>query len=129
MGIVALHDLAAGLRDGLERGLLRKQEHRPARQQNAALIRPARMQIDDRPGQAGRGTGRADGANDLRKRAAVIEMPVRQEHPLDGREVDGEAARVVEPEVGIGADVEEHAVLAPVAPPGDQHGESVAGAA
>src|SRR5215472_1754186 len=87
------------------------------------------MQIDDRRRETRGGSGCGDSGYDFRETAAVIEMPVRQEDVLDAREIDAESPRVVEPEVGIGADIEEHAVsqLPPAAR--DQYGETVTGAA
>src|SRR5262249_35741410 len=79
MGIALPDDLTAGTPDLLERGLLRKHDHQPARQQNAALVGPVRMQVDDRPCEPGRGARIANGRDDLREAAAVIEMPVGQE--------------------------------------------------
>src|SRR5215475_1723278 len=45
MGIVMGDHLAAGLCDVFESGFVRQHEHHAARQQNAALIRPAWMKI------------------------------------------------------------------------------------
>src|SRR6516162_7979896 len=123
------NDLAAGLCDVFERRFLRKHDHHAARQQDAALVRPVRMKIDDRPAKPEAGTCLADSCNDSWKTAAVVEMPVRQENVLDRGEIDPEPSGIVEPDVWIGADIEQHAALPVASPTGNQHRESVTGAA
>jgi len=40
--------------------------------------------------------------------AGVVPMPVRQEQHLDARQVNGQALGIGEPDIGVGADVEQH---------------------
>jgi hypothetical protein len=87
------------------------------------------MQIDDRRRKPGSGPRLTDGRDDPREAAAVIEMPVRQEHTFDFREINVQAPGIVEPKVGIRTDVEQHAVFLLVSATGDQHREPVTGAA
>ena len=125
-GMVALGRVVLSRR---ESRLLRKHDHHAARHQYAALVRPVRMKIDDRPTKVETGSCLADSCNDSWKTAAMVEMPVRQENVLDCGKIDPEPSGIVEPDVWIGSDIEQHAAL-PVAPAtGNQHRESVTGAA
>src|SRR5262249_2973847 len=129
MRVALPDDLTAGATDLREGGLAREHDPHPARQQNAALVGPVRMQVDDRPCEPGRGPRIANGRDDLRKAAAVIEMPVGQEDVFDRGEIDPEPPGIIEPEVGIGADVEQHAVLGRSTAASDQDREPMASTA
>jgi len=59
----------------------------------------------------------------------MVEMPVRQENVLDGGKIDPEPSGIVEPDVRIGSDIEQHAARPAAPATGDQHRESVTGAA
>ncbi len=95
MRIVMRNDLAASLRNRLERGFFGQQKHHTGRHEKAALVRPVRMQIDDRRAETCGVSCAADCCDDFRKRAAVIEVPVRKENVLDGRQVDPETPGIV----------------------------------
>src|SRR5215469_4519951 len=87
------------------------------------------MQVDDRPRKTGAGPRLSDGGDDLWKPAAMIEMPVRQEDVLDRREVDRQSPSIVEPDVGIGPDVEQQAAFHAAPAARHQYREPVTGAA
>jgi hypothetical protein len=121
VGFSAGDHLASGSSDVFESRLLRHHQHHPARQQDGALIRPVRMKINNWPGDARSRPRLRDGGDDFWKTATVIEMPVRQEDAFDCREINPKPPCIVEPEVGIGADVEEHAMLLFASAAGEQH--------
>jgi hypothetical protein len=129
MGIIAGDHLAPGLRDAFESGLLRQHNHQPVRQQDAALIRPIWMKIDNRPGMPCIQPRLRDGSDDFRKTATVVEMPVRQKNALDCREVNPKTSCIVKPKAGIWADIKQHAVLLFASAAGEQHRKPMTGAA
>ena len=75
------------------------------------------------PGLPARG---GDLGRDLGQRAAVVEVPVREEDHLDGREIDAEPRCVLTPDRRGGTDVEEHRVLLAPESSRDEHREAVA---
>src|SRR5262249_10302518 len=85
--------------------------------------------IDDRRREPLAETGAGDGSHHLREPAAMIRMPMREAHSIDGGEPDAEPARVLQPDLGGGADVEEDRALFGAEPPRDQRREAVAGEA
>ncbi len=130
VGVGRLHDAAAGGCNGLEVRFGRQQHQRAVRGHQAALIGAVGVQVDDeRRRRAGAGARRGDRSHHLRQPAAVVVMPVGEEHALDAREVDGEPCGVGQPHVRIGADVEQHRVSLGAAAACREHGVTVAGAA
>src|SRR5262249_61252021 len=75
------------------------------------------------------GGGPTEGSPPPGAPAAVVGVPVREAHGCDGREPDAEPTRVLQPDLGGGADVEEDRALFGAAPPRDQRREAVAGEA
>lgn len=58
----------------------------------------------------------------------MIEMPMRQEDALDAGEIDVQPARVVEPELRVGANIEQHAAQLTVPAASDEYGKTVTSA-
>ncbi len=59
----------------------------------------------------------------------MVEMPVRQEDVLDRREVDRQSPSIVEPDVGIGSDIEQQAAFHATPAARHQYREPVTSAA
>ncbi len=119
-------DVAAGGGDRLQRRLGRQQHQETGRAEAAALLRAIRVEVDDRGGPARLAPRARHLGHHAGQRAAVVEVPVRQEDGLDRGEVDRQPARVVQPHLGRRADVEQHRVAAVAAAAGQQRREAVA---
>ena len=119
--------VAAGGLELLERGLGRQQREIPGGCLHPPLVGTVGMQIDDRCRATGSAAGLGDRGHDRGKASRVIGVPVRQEDPLDLGEVKTDALRVVEPHVGIGADVEQRHSLVVARSAANQYREPVAG--
>src|SRR4051812_34298879 len=122
-------DAGTRRREVLKPGLGREQDHHAARKENSALIRPVWMNIHEWRLAPGGLPGLGDCREDLRQRAAMVEMPVREEDSLDRGEVDAQAVCVVLPDRCIRPYVEEQSVQPIAAPRGREHGEAMAAAA
>ena len=95
----------------------------------ASVVSPPRRRQSRVSSSRDESTRSANCCDHFGKRAAVIEVPVRQENALDCREIDAETPGVVKPDAGVGTSVEEHAALLPASTTGDQHRETVTAAA
>ena len=82
---------------------------------------------DDRIVDARASSGRGDRFDRDGKTTAVIPVPVRQEDRVDRGEVDAEAVGVVDPDVAVGADVEQHRVALVADPTRQENRQPVTG--
>src|SRR5258708_4548601 len=129
MGLAVLGDRTACCFDRVKARLLREQDHRTAWQKNSALIRPVRMEVNDRRRESQLPASIRDRRYHFREPAAMVEVPVREKNDLDRRQVYAETGGIGLPDVGIGTHVEEQGVLPIAAPPRRQNREAVAGTA
>ena len=68
------------------------------------------MQVQNGWGPPGRRAGLDQRPQHHREAAAVVEVPVGQEHHVDVGQPDAQFGGVVEPEMPVGADIEEDRV-------------------
>ena len=119
--------VTAGRFDLVDGGVWRQHGEDAEWREDAALVRSIGMDVHDerqaRPTLASVG----DRGDDGRDAAGVVPVPVRQEEHVDGREVDGQAFGVGEPDVAVGADVEQHGHRPFPLPRGGECREAVTG--
>ena len=120
-------DATAGRLDGVDGGLRRQHGEDVERREDAALVGPVRVDVDDERRATGTVAGRGDGGDDGGDAAGVVPVPVRQEQHVDGGQVDGEPFGVGEPDVAVGADVEQDGCRAVAPSCGGECGEAVTG--
>jgi hypothetical protein len=103
----ARDDLPAGRCDGVEGGFGWKHREDVERREDAALVGSVGVDVDDERRAAGPAARGGDRGDDGREGPGVIPVPVRQEQHVDGRQVERQALGVGEPDVAVGADVEQ----------------------
>src|SRR3954447_420862 len=119
-------DVPAGTLELIEARLLREQDHRPGRQHDSALVWPVRVHIDERRGEPAAPARGGDCRHYFREPAAVVEMPVGEEHALDRRHVDAETRGVLRPHRRVWPHVEQQTVPPIPASPRGENGQAVA---
>ena len=118
---------AAGRFDGFDGGLWRKHGEDVERREDAALVGSVGVDVDDEWRATRAVAGRGDRGDDGGDAAGVVPVPVRQEQHVDAGQVDGQPLGVCEPDVAVGADVEQHGCGAVASSCGGERGEAVAG--
>ena len=100
--------VAASRLDGFDRRLGRQHREVVERRQNPPLVGTLGVDVDDkgRPSRTiSRGGDRGHHGGDA---AGVVPVPVRQEQHVDARQVECQPLGVCEPDITIGADIEQH---------------------
>lgn len=113
--------------DRVEGGLGRQHREDVERREDAALVGPVRVDVDDEGVATGTVAGGGDRGDHAGDAAGVVPVPVRQEEHVDAGQVDGQPLGVGEPDIGVGADVEEDGRRAVVLSGCGEGGEAVAG--
>ena len=120
-------DAAAGCLDRFERRLGREHGEDVEWREDAALVGPVGVDVDDERRTSGAVAGGGDGGDDGGDAAGVVPMPVRQEQHVDAGQVDRQPFGVGEPDIAVGADVEQHRCRAVALSCCGERGEAVAG--
>jgi hypothetical protein len=113
--------------DCFEGGFGREHREDIERCEDAALVWSVGMDIDDKGRLTRTRTGGRDRGDDRGDATRVVPVPVRQEEHVDRREIDPESFCVGEPEIPVGADVEQRGRGLRSTPRSGDGGEAVAG--
>jgi len=104
-----------------------RREHREDAEggEDAALVGSVGVNIDGERRATGVTAGLGDRGDDGRDAARVVPVPVREEQHVDAGQVDGQSFGVGEPDVSVGAHIEQHRRGAISLSGGGEGGEAV----
>ena len=94
--------------DRVDGGLRWQHREHVEGREDPALVGPIGVDVDDERWESGLAAALGDGGDDRGDAAGVVPVPVRQEQHLDAGQVDGQPLGVGEPDVAVGADIEQH---------------------